>query len=151
MATMHPYTVTVNWKGGRDGSGNFAAEHSGASLPIAVPPEFQGPGGATNPEELLTSAIASCYSITLGIVAGMRKLPMTNVETKAVGQVEQAGPNFTYKSITLYPTITLASDATDEHVALAEDLSHKADAYCIITNAVRGKVEIAVEPTIVRG
>lgn len=100
----------------------------------------------------MTSAIASCYSITFGIVAGARRLPFLGIETKAVGEVEQ--PNaatFIYKRVTLRPIIQLSGDATDEQVALAEEMAHKADNYCIVTNAVRGKVEIVVEPKIVRG
>jgi len=148
---LHEYPVTVNWKGGRDGRGDVTPAHSGEQIDIAVPPEFQGPGGATNPEELLTSAITGCYSITFGIVAANRRLPITNVKTDAVGTVEQQGASFTYKSIVIRPTITLDGSATDEQVAAAEEMAIKADAYCIVTNAVRGKVEVSVEPTVVRG
>lgn len=147
----HEYPVTVQWQGGREGAGSVTADRSGTANTLSVPPEFQGPGAGTNPEELLASAIAGCYSITYGIVAGNRKLPFLGVETKAVGNVEQVGATFNYKSVVLRPTIRLAADATDEQVAVAEDMAHKADAYCIITNAVRGKVEITVEPTVVRG
>lgn len=148
---LHEYPVTVNWSGGRDGRGDVLPGHSQQQIDIAVPPEFQGPGGATNPEELLTSAITGCYSITFGIVASNRKLPVQAVKTEAVGVVDQQGANFTYKSITIRPTITLAADATDEQVAIAEEMAVKADAYCIVTNAVRGKVDVAIEPTVVRG
>lgn len=151
MATLHEYPVTVAWTGGRDGQGKFSPQYSGIEVPIAVPPEFQGPGGATNPEELLTSAIASCYSITFGIIATNRKLPVTAIRVEAVGQVEQNGANFVYKSIAVRPHITVSADATDEQIAQTNDFAHKADNYCIVTNAVRGKVEIAVEPTVVRG
>jgi organic hydroperoxide reductase OsmC/OhrA len=57
---IHEYKVNVSWQGGRDGQGRLEAPESGESFPLAVPAEFGGPGGATNPEELLTSAIASC-------------------------------------------------------------------------------------------
>jgi peroxiredoxin-like protein len=147
---MHDYPVTVEWTGGREGKGTFTAAHSGASLGIAVPEEFQGPGGGTNPEELLTSAITSCYSITFGIIAANRKLPVHGLKVEATGQVEQNGPSFKYVSITLRPTITLAADATDEHLKLAEDMAHKADAYCIVTNAVRNNVQISVEANVSR-
>lgn len=150
MSHLHEYPVRVEWQGGRDGHGNVLSERSGTTNTLSVPPEFQGPGEGTNPEELLTTAIAACYSITFGIVAANRKLPVINVETAATGVVEQAGPNFTYKSIAIKPVITLGADATDEALTIAEDMAHKADHYCIITNAVRGKVEITVEPTIVR-
>lgn len=150
MASVHEYPVTVKWKGGRDGVGDVCAERSGTQNPLSVPPEFQGPGAGTNPEELLTSAIAGCYSVTLGIIAANRKLPVVSIETKAVGEVEQQGANFTYTKVTLRPIITLDGAAGDDALKLAEDMAHKADAYCIVTNAVRGKVAITVEPTIVR-
>jgi peroxiredoxin-like protein len=149
-AQLHEYPVTVHWAGGRDGRGDATTAHSGTKFDLAVPPEFQGPGGATNPEELLTASIVSCYSITFGIVAANRKLPISDVTVEAVGTVEQNGASFVYKQIVIRPTITLAAEATDAQAATAEDLAHKADNYCIITNAVRGKVEVSVEPTIVR-
>ncbi|HZH97858.1 MAG TPA: OsmC family protein [Fimbriimonadaceae bacterium] len=150
MSSVHEYPVTVDWIGGRGGSGVAQAGRSGVTFPLSVPPEFQGPGEGTNPEEILTTAIAACYSITFGIIAGNRKLPFTNIETKATGMVEQAGAQFTYTRVVLRPKITLESGATDDHVKMAEDMAHKADLYCIITNSVRDKVKIDIEPEIVR-
>lgn len=148
---MHDYPLTVEWSGGRNGKGRFNAGHSGSSLEIAVPPEFQGPGGAANPEELLTSAITACYTMTFAIIAENRKVPVQDLKVEATGQVEQNGPSFKYVSVAIKPTITLSADATDDQVKMAEDMAHKADAYCIVTNAVRGNVQISVEPNIVRG
>jgi peroxiredoxin-like protein len=150
MPTLHDYPVAVEWNGGREGKGRVSAEHSGVSLDIAVPPEFQGPGGGTSPEELLTSAITSCYSMTFGIIAANQRVPVQSLKVEATGQVEQNGPSFKYTSITIRPQITLAADATDEQVKKAEDVAHKADAYCIITNAVRNNVQISVEPQVTR-
>ena len=151
MSKTHNYPVTVNWKGGRDGSGTVKGDRSGIQSALSVPEEFGGPGGAgTNPEELLCEAIAACYSITFGIIAANRKLSLVNIETKAEGIVEEAGAQINYKQVIIRPTITLSADAPAEQDAMAEDMAHKADAYCIITNAVRGKVEITVEPTIAR-
>lgn len=151
MAQLHHYPVSVKWSGGREGGGSVSAEHSGEEFPIAVPTEFQGPGGATNPEELLASAVAACYTITFGIIAANRKLSVADLHVEATGEVEQNGASFTYKSILIKPSIKLAAGTTPEQVAIAEDMAHKADSYCIITNAVRGKVEISVEPTVTVG
>jgi peroxiredoxin-like protein len=148
---MHDYPVSVDWTGGREGSGSAKPAHSGSTFQLAVGKEFQGTGEGTNPEELLTSAIGSCYTITFGIIAANRKIPVKSIHVDVVGQVEQNGVSLVYKAITLRPQIVLESSATDEQVALATDMAHKADGYCLVTNAVRGKVEIACEPTVTKG
>lgn len=148
MANIHEYPVTVQWQGGRDGSGSVTADRSNTTNKLSVPEEFQGPGDGTNPEELLASAVAACYTITFGIIAANQKLPVASIEVKAVGEVEQAGAMFNYKKITIRPTIVANADATDDQMKKIEDMSHKADNYCIITNAIRGKVEVVVEPDI---
>lgn len=154
MAKMHEYPVTVNWTGGREGAGTLTMGRTEVENPLRVPPEFggaEGATGSTNPEELLTSAITGCYSITFGIIAANRKLPILDVKTEALGEVEENGPTFKYTKVTLKPMIRMAADATDDQLKMAEDMAHKADAYCIVTNAVRGSVAITVEPTVVRG
>lgn len=148
MANVHEYPVRVDWNGGRGGSGSVTADRSGVSARLSVPPEFQGPGDGTNPEELLTSAIAACYSITFGIIAENRKLAVEALSVEAVGEVVQNGAQFTYTKVTIRPWIRLAADSGPDQAALAEDIAHKADLYCIITNAVKGKVEVAVEPSV---
>jgi peroxiredoxin-like protein len=151
MAQIHEYPVHVDWSGGREGNGSAVPAHSGTTFQLAVGKEFQGTGEGTNPEEMLTAAITSCYSMTFGIIAANRKIPVKSLSVDATGQVEQNGASFTYRSITVRPSIVLEAGATPEQVALATDMAHKADSYCIITNAVRGKVEIAVEPTVTVG
>ena len=58
---------------------------------------------------------------------------------------------FVYKRITLKPTITLEAGSDDAQVALAEDIAHKAESYCIVTASVKGNVEVVLEPKIVKG
>lgn len=151
MSKIHEYPVSLQWSGGRDGSGKVGADRSGVQVPISVPEEFGGTGNAgTNPEELLAASVTACYSITFGIIAANRKLPFTGLDVHATGEVEENGPQFVYKKLTVRPTIKLPADATDDQVKLAEDIAHKADAYCIITNAVRDRIQIVVEPTVTR-
>lgn len=147
MATHH-YPVNVEWKGGREGSGKLKAEISGSALPIAVGKEFQGTGEGTNPEELLTSAVAACYSITFGILAANRKVPVESFSVRAVGEVEQNGNSLVFTKLVLHPKIVLAEGADEAAYKLAEDLAHKAETYCIISNAIRDKVSVSVEPDI---
>jgi organic hydroperoxide reductase OsmC/OhrA len=92
--------------------------------------------------------VASCYSITLGIIADHRKLPVVGIATTAEGEVDQAGATFAFARLTLRPRITLAAGATEAQLARARELAVRADAYCIVTNAVRDKVQVRVEPTV---
>ena len=148
--TIHQYPVEVSWSGGRDGHGSIAAGNSGEQIRIAVPPEYMGTGNGTNPEELLTSAIGACYSINFGIIAANRKLAVVSYSATAVGEVEQSGVQLTYKAVLIKPKIVLEASATDEQVELAHDIAHKADMYCLITNALRGKVVVTIEPMVER-
>ena len=145
-------TAQAHWTGDlKSGAGNITtASHTLNETPYSFHTRFED-GKGTNPEELLTSAVACCYSITFGIIAANRKLVLKEIKVEAVGEVEQNGASLVYTAITVRPTIVWEASATDEQKALAEDLAHKADLYCIITNAVRGKVKITVEPTIRRG
>lgn len=151
MSSVHEYPISVEWSGAFEGSGTATADRSTSQVTLAVPPEFKGTGAGTNPEELLASAVGGCYCITFGIVAANRRLPFLSVSAKVTGFVDASSPLPVYTKIVINPTITLGADATDDQVKMAEDMAHKADNYCIITNAIRGKVVIEVHPTVVRG
>ncbi|MER3496612.1 MAG: hypothetical protein C4320_07465 [Armatimonadota bacterium] len=69
---------------------------------------------------------------------------------RSTGTVEQNGANFVYRKIELGVDITLQEGATDEEVALAAEMAHKADAYCIVTNAIRDKIQVTIEPNVTR-
>ena len=73
---------------------------------------------------------------------------MQSLEVDAVGIVEQNGPSLIYTKITIKPTIVLTAGATEAQIAGVTDMAHKADGYCIITNAIRGKVEVVIEPEV---
>lgn len=145
------YPVQIEWQGGRLGSGTVTPERSLANYEMLVPPEFGGEGGTdgkTNPEELLTSAIAGCYAITFGIIAANRKLPVVRTEMKAVGTVQNEGANFKYEKIVLRPRILLSHGATEAQQSMTMDMAKKTLDYCIVGNAVKGNVETVVEPTV---
>lgn len=152
MATVHRYPVSAVWQGGRDGQGSIRTERTHQAINIAAPPEFGGTGHepATNPEELLASAVAGCYAITFGVVAAHKRLPVVRIELDGVGEVEQDGARFTYRAIVLRPRVVVLPEATDDQVEQTLVLARKADSYCLVTNAVRSSVTISVEPEVIR-
>ena len=53
------YTTKVTAVGGR--SGNIKSEDGILDLPLAMPKELGGKGGATNPEQLFAAGYAACF------------------------------------------------------------------------------------------
>ncbi len=130
------------------GSGAVRTEDGQVQADLAVPEEFKGPGNAANPEQLLSCAIAACYAITFGIIAENRKLPVEDVQVEAVGHVDASSPLPKYTSIEIRPTIRVSAPSEEQRKLILE-MAEKADSYCIVTNTLRDKVAIRVEPTLV--
>ena len=58
------------WEGGlREGKGTFRGESGVIAGPFSFGSRF-GTSGGTNPEELLASAQAACFSMALGVAFG---------------------------------------------------------------------------------
>lgn len=150
MADQHEYPVSVEWNGGRKGAGSVTGRRSNKSLPLSVPPEFNGPGEGSNPEEILSSAVAGCYTMTYAIIAEMMRVEIKSLRTEATGIVEKQGAKNVFTKVILRPKVGLTADADEATVKKAEDIAHKADEHCIISNAVRANVELVVEPEITR-
>jgi len=143
----HLFSLESVWTGDSDGEG--VLKTGAGELPYGVPPQFGGPEGRVNPEELLLAAVASCYSITLALLAERKRLPLRRVELRLEGEVErQPGGTLRFAAIRIRPRVVLA-DADDAQLLAAEDSAHKAEQYCVISNAVRGKVQLTVEPEVV--
>jgi peroxiredoxin-like protein len=150
MSNFHDFPVTVEWEGGTGGSGRVFGELSEVEYPIAVPKVYRGTGLGVSPEEGLTSAIASCYTIIVGIMAQGRKLPVVRFETKASGSVEMVGQKLFYRSIALRPKAFVTSEFSDEHEKALSEIFNKAEEFCPVTQAVSGNVKIYLTPEIER-
>lgn len=140
----HYFPVKSVWTGNSDGDGTLTTDWG--QIEYGVPPELTGKPGRSSPEQLLVSAVVSCYSITLALLAEKRRLPMTRIEVAATGEVvRQPDRTLKFTRLILRPKMMLEG-AGEAQRKMAEDLAHKAEVYCVISKAVRGNVEITVEP-----
>lgn len=143
----HLFHLTSVWLGDSDGDGTLTAD--GWTLEYGVPPQLGGRPGRTNPEELLLGALAACYSATLAYLAERRRLPVARIDIALEGEiVRQLGGTLKYRAIRLSPKITLEGDDEAQRKAVL-DAAHKAEQYCIISNAVRGNVELTITPEVI--
>ncbi|WP_077302132.1 OsmC family protein [Virgibacillus pantothenticus] len=142
----HHFHLKASWPGGRNSSGYIEAEN--LKTKISIPPEMDGPGIGTNPDEMLLGAAATCYIITLAAMIERAKLPLENMGLDSEGIVDVTGGVFTYKKIIHRPQVTLKEEATEEQKSQLKKLVEKAEKSCMISRAIQGNVEMKLEADI---
>jgi len=88
----------AQWNGGlKDGTGKTSAgSGSFSDLPYSVPSRFES-GKGTNPEELIASAHASCFSMMLAKILGDQNKTAKQISTTATltMRMDASGPKIT--------------------------------------------------------
>lgn len=144
--TQHHFHLQANWPGGRNSSGYIDAGE--LKTKISIPPEMDGPGIGTNPDEMLLGAAATCYVITLAAMIERASLPLNEISLTSEGIVDVTHGVSTYKKIIHRPHIVLNITATDNNYKKLSELIEKADKSCMISRALKGNVTIELQPTI---
>lgn len=142
----HHFHLHASWPGGRNHVGYIEAGN--LKTQISIPPEMEGPGIGTNPDEMLLGAAATCYVITLGAMIERADLPLKEMSLQSIGIVDVTKGIITYKKIIHKPTVALQSTAEDRDYQKLDKIIHKAEASCMISRAIKGNVEVELEPTI---
>lgn len=137
----HTFTMDINWTGGRDDVGNLEAER--LSTKISIPPEMQGPGIGTNPDEMLLGASGTCYVITLAAMLERMKVE-AKLSLQSEGIVDVTNGVFTYEKIIHHVTIEL-TDNSEKNQQLAHRHAMKAEGTCMISKALKGNVAIQID------
>ncbi|KAB2333338.1 OsmC family protein [Cytobacillus depressus] len=144
----HLFHLKAHWPGLRNDVGEI--ESGQLKTKVSIPPEMDGPGIGTNPDEMLLGAAATCYIITLAAMMERSKLEKVDLTMESVGIVDVTKGVITYKKIIHRPVIILKAEASEKDETLALKLAEKAEASCMISRALKGNVEIEMEATILR-
>jgi peroxiredoxin-like protein len=140
------FQIELRWSGtGRDGAGKVLTDD--LTLELSAPQAMGGRGVGTNPEELLVSAVSSCYTATLSAVLDRAKLPVDSLAVDASGTVTGLPGRARFAGIVVRPTI-LGGDLTrqPEYEAAAR-LAHDR---CFIGRALAPEVSYEVDSVQVR-
>ena len=141
---LHQFTLKATWPGGRNAVGYLEADR--LQTKISIPPEMDGPGVGTNPDEMLLGAAATCYLITTAAMIERADLMLEHIELSSVGEVDVTHGVFTYQRIIHQPIIALKKEATNEQLAELEQIVYQAEALCMISKALKGNVALEVQP-----
>ena len=98
MATR---SATAEWKGDLpNGAGTFSAESGEVGGDYSFESRF-GQGGASNPEELIAAAHASCFSMALSLILSEGGNEPESINTEAKVDIDREGEGFAFKKIAL--------------------------------------------------
>jgi Ohr subfamily peroxiredoxin len=135
------YTAVATATG--DGRNGHARTSDGlVDVDLAIPKEMGGAGGATNPEQLFAAGYAACFHSALKLVAGQKKLQLTDSAVTAevgIGSNDAGGFGL---------TVALEVELGGIDQAAADDLVEAAHQVCPYSNATRGNVPVTLTATV---
>lgn len=111
------------------------------NVPLGLPVEMGGDGvSGTNPEQLFAAAYIACFTGTLGLVAGKRRIKLAELPraTCSCALVKAAeGPGYVF-AVELKVELPGLDDST------REQLVAEADQLCPVSNTLRGQSQVSV-------
>ena len=137
-ANEHRFPVSVHWLSGRLTEATIDGKDD---LLVATPPEFEGGiEGVWSPEDLLVSATASCFVVTLLAFAERRGVPLRALDVHGTGRVAKRDDGrFGFVAIELEADV--ATDAGCE--AQAERAIELAERHCLVSGALAVPVQLS--------
>ena len=135
----HTFPVDVRWL---EGKLTLASVPGKEPLHVATPPVFQGGiEGVWSPEDLLVTATASCYAVTLVTIAERREIPIYDLRVSGTGHVSKRDDGrFGFVAIELDAEIETAPG----YLRSAEAAAHLAERGCLVGRALDVPVHVGV-------
>src|SRR6202171_1377138 len=142
MENEHKYRVVAWWTSGQTGIAK--SDSAPNAIHFTAPPQFGGLEGRWTPEDLLMTALASCFTTTFHAIAGSSTFAYTAVAVEAEGTVRKTDTGYDFSEIVIRPRLTIPNE---EHRERAISLLHKAKELCLVSRALATpqKFEIQVE------
>lgn len=139
-AKSYRYTTSVQWTGEKKAMLTVAGK---PPVEAGSPPEFKGHEGIWSPEDLYVASVNVCILSTFLAFAGRAGLAFESYQSDAEGLLEFVDDRYVFTKIVVRPKVALRSG---EERAKAEEILHKAERNCLISNSIR--TEVLLEPTI---
>jgi len=140
MTKEMQFPVSVRWRGGRLAQ---AEARDKELFELATPPEFRsGLAGYWSPEDLLVTAAASCFVLTLAAVAERCEAPLLDATVSATGHMSRRDDG-------RFGFTVIEVDAVLETVPGGEEAvrsaARTAEERCLISQALDVPVHLAIE------
>jgi len=130
------YTAQAHTTGGRE-HGHGRTSDGELDVNIRPPREAGGPGGGTNPEDLVAVGWAAAFESAIGTVARRRHLVASDVSIDSGISLVSTGDG----GFTLEATLDVMLPSIPDRDAAA-DLIREAEHVCPYSSAFRGNIDI---------
>jgi Ohr subfamily peroxiredoxin len=130
------YTAEATAIAGREGK---ARTNDGKlDLTLSTPKELGGAGGnGTNPEQLFAAGYAACFGSALKMLAGQKKIAVSEVKVTAKVHIGKQAPVF---GLAAELTVALAGVSHEQ----AEALAQAAHGVCPYSLAIKNNVDVKI-------
>lgn len=137
-----PHRYEVRITGGPEGYARLSSPGV-PELRTAAPAEFDGPGDAWSPEQLLLAAVQACFLLTFRAVAKASGLDVTALSVDAEGVVDRANGVTRFTEIVLRPRLALPAGVDTVRVRRALE---KAERACLVSASLATPIRLEPEP-----
>lgn len=136
-----PHRYEVRIAGGPEG---YATLSSGGvpDLRTAPPLDFDGPGDAWSPEQLLLAAVQACFLLTFRAVAAASRIEFASLAVEGEGIVDRQDGRTGFTEIVLRPRLTLPAGAD---WLRAQRALEKAERTCLVSASLDTPIRLAPE------
>lgn len=134
----------VEWSGDLMSGNGTVTEGSGvlSNTPVTFASRVQQPEGKTSPEELIASAHATCYAMALSNTLAEGGNAPESLTVDAVCVLDDQQLKITTVDLNVQGNVPGMSQSDFENVA------RQAEQICPVSNALRGNVEIRLNPSL---
>lgn len=142
------FEIQAKWSGsGEEGEGELTIGEQ--TFCYSAPANMGGKGVGVSPEDLLISAVTTCYSGTFYRMLEKFRLPAEHVKIRAEGFVAFGPPTpAKFKRILVHPTVIGGDETRSEDYAKAATTARD---HCFIGKSIAGNIDYEVgEVQIVR-
>ena len=120
-------------------AGCIASSAGVPDMAVAPPTQYDGPGDAWSPEQMLLSAVAACFVFTFRAVARATHTPFVSIDVTAAGTVARPMKTVRFVEIVLHPRIAVPAGTDHARVLATVDQS---EARCLIAASLSCPVRV---------
>ena len=131
MENEHKYRVVAWWTSGHTGIAK--SDSAPNAIHFTAPPQFGGLEGRWTPEDLLMTALASCFTATFHAIASRSKFEYTDLAVEAEGTVTKTDTGYDFSEIVISPSLTIPNEEQRER---AIRLLNRAKVLCLVSRAL---------------